>query len=840
MNLTGGMSAAGERALGPVFRPAQVVLALALVVLGALLLLSSLVALREDRRAVDRLRDNESAATSAVFIQRETLRLASTAEKWLLGVMPRREVQVQRSLLARRMAVVTTDGRTGNQIVGPRFRDALRRFDDLLATTTPGLLAAEARAAEEARFRPAVRALERAAVNVSDDLQRLEGDALEGSESSRLALQARIVALFGLGLVVGLTLAIWSMLRVRSTYRAARARLAADEAALARAAALDRGKTHILSGTVQGRPVGELLEEVLDLAEELTGCAFRMVVADDVGVAASGRVTSGASFPSADVPAEAGAVPTRWPIAVDGGRRLGDLRLVGPVERAAAADPAETADLDEVGGWTSNLAALVLDRHMAAERLRHRAAHDALTGMPNRHHFLDRLRRAMAERSAGRSGPPAVVFCDLDRFKLVNDSLGHREGDRLLRAVAERLEACGNGTTVTFARLGGDEFVALCVGPDAPETARAVADDVARVLAEPFRLGSSEVFVSASMGIAVAGPDDDVAEQVLRNADVAMYRAKHGRRTQVVAYDAELEADVSEQLATDAALRRVLASEGLVVHLQPIIDLEARAVTGVEALVRWERDGVLVPPAEFLPLAARNGLLSEIDRQVMERSLSELAAHRAAGGPPVDVWINMALDQLRDPGLVPWMLERLEAHGLSAGQLVVELSEGDLLDLDDVGDTLAAMRAAGVRVAMDDFGTGYSSLVQLGALPVDVVKLDRAFVSALAEGGDSARNILGAAVAMVDAVGLDMVVEGVETDEELQAVRHLGCRHAQGYLLGRPAVAGEVLARLRDGVGATGITAVTAVTTATDAVPAGIVHVSGPAPMPTPTPTSTS
>jgi diguanylate cyclase (GGDEF)-like protein len=795
--------------------PAQV--AAAAVFLGFIvaMIVNAVAGAREDREAAEAVRRSDSAAGNAFFTQRESLVLANRVERWLLGESTRRDVQIQRSLLQRRLEVLDPSGSTAEATVGERYVLSLRDLDAVLAAIPPGALSESAQATWAAALQPSLDAFEAASTQLGAVYQSATDSSIDDRYHSHSEGQQRTVLLLIGAAVSGLALALVTSQQIRRRYREARVRIMADRAALERASVLERGEAEILAGIVDGRPIAELVGEVLDLAHDLTGRCLRFVrgvgvLAEDLPEvtthSAGALCTDGRSF----------TIVGSWPVRVAGGESFGDLEMcaeddaapTGPTAtgssstasfgEAAEAVAAEAVAAEAVARRCSDLVALVLDRAIAAEQLHYRATHDPLTSLPNRALLLDRIAEALTSHGPD-SAEVAVVFCDLDRFKLVNDTLGHRSGDRLLRAVSRRLSSVAVGNDVSVARLGGDEFVALCVGAGAAARAAAVADAMAVSLDGPFLIDGSEVFVSGSLGVAVSGPSVRDAEQLLRNSDVAMYRAKADPNVRVVAYNEDLEADVAERLLTDSALRRALANDELVVHLQPIVELSTGRACGVEALVRWQRDDTLVYPGAFLQLAQDNGLMPELGRIVIGRALDALVDHRAAGLEELTMWINLARVQLRDPDFPAWLLQQLERRGLPASALVLELSEGDLLDAAEVGEVLAGLRAVGMRIAMDDFGTGYSSLVRLGKLPIDVVKLDRAFVSSLGTGDFRDYSVLAAAVKFVGAVGLDVVVEGIERQVELDAVVSLGCRYAQGFLLRRPAPADEILGELAEG-----------------------------------------
>ncbi len=759
------------------------------------LVVNSIVSASRDSEASQRVEATDSAAGIAVYTQRESLVLANRVEQWLLGEASRRDVQIQRALLERRLDVLDPVGRNGIGIAGTEYQEALAQLDTVLAGLPSGTPGPEERAAQSEGLRPVIDRFEEEASQLASVYQGLTDSSVRSKFHDHSTDQQRGALLLVIAAVSLLVLLTSAGREVRRRYAQARRRIRSDREALERAAVLERGEAEILAGIVEGRSTDLLVVEVLDLGHELMGRCLRFVRsdrADLTGLLPAVTYRRGAPCAGGG-PSE---VEARWSVGVTGGEDLGTLEMcvvpdgsaatpAAPVVRDSHVDPA-------VARRCADLIALVLDRAIAAEHLQFRASHDPLTGMPNRAFLLEQVGRELSDREPA-AGEVAMVFCDLDRFKLVNDTLGHRSGDLLLRAVAQRLSSVAAGEDVTVARLGGDEFVALCVGRDAGGRAESVAAAMAAALEGAFLIDGAEVFVSGSLGVAVSSDSVREAEWLLRNSDVAMYRAKADPHVRVVTYDEVLEADLAERLEIDTGLRRAIERGELVVHLQPIVELATQRWCGVEALVRWQRDGQLLSPAAFLGVAHENGLMPELGRSVIATALDALAAHRREHGGELTMWINIARVQLRDPEFPSWFVAQLEERSLPARSVVLELSEGDLLEADEVGGALRQLRDAGTRIAMDDFGTGYSSLVRLGRLPLDVVKLDREFVSGLGGGDYRDYSVLAAAVKFVEAVGLDVVVEGVERQSELDAVTALGCRYAQGYLLRRPAPADEIL-----------------------------------------------
>ncbi|HEY6886315.1 MAG TPA: EAL domain-containing protein, partial [Solirubrobacter sp.] len=411
-------------------------------------------------------------------------------------------------------------------------------------------------------------------------------------------------------------------------------------------------------------------------------------------------------------------------------------------------------------------------RRLRDGHLRRLAFSDSLTGLPNRPLFERRIAETLA------AGEPAVVaFLDLDDFKQVNDSLGHAAGDRLLQIAGERLQGALRAHD-TVARLGGDEFAILA--RDVADV-DAFVDRIFAVLAGPVMLEGKRLHLRASIGIATtaAGPD------LLRNADLAMYAAKAAGTNRCALFTEDMHTHAVERLDRREQLERAIENAELVLHYQPIVDLDLGRVAGFEALVRWEHpERGLLGPGEFIPLAEETGLIVPLGRWVLRES----ARHAAlwAGAPYLSV--NVAGAQLEQPGFVEEVASALADGGLDAARLVLEVTESSLVgDLE--AERLQALRRLGVRLAIDDFGTGYSSLSYLRRFPMDVLKIDRSFTRDACD--DSA--LLQAIVAMGESLGLVLIPEGIEEPEQADALRALGCRLGQGYLFGRPVPADELV-----------------------------------------------
>ena len=454
---------------------------------------------------------------------------------------------------------------------------------------------------------------------------------------------------------------------------------------------------------------------------------------------------------------------------------------------------------ENVGGVLVN-ARDVTERKALEERLEHQAFHDALTGLPNRALFVDRLEHALARAGRARGDDAAyslvaLLFVDLDGFKNVNDSLGHAAGDDLLVQAARRLGECVRpGDTV--ARLGGDEFTLLLEDVSGPEGALPVAGRIAARFQTPFSVGAREVFVTASVGVVVGGPES-LPEELLRAADIAMYEAKKGGKARHEVFEEEMNQRVARRFELEADLRRALEGGEIEVHYQPIVWLDSGRTHELEALVRWRRPGQgLVSPADFVPLAEETGLILPIGRHVLReacRQASDINAGRLGdGAEPIALSVNLSAKQFGDPGLVGDVARILRETGFPPHDLKLEITES--LMMENAASTMEALKelkSLGVRIAVDDFGTGYSSLAYLKRFPVDFLKIDRSFVERLGRDPED-EGIVIAIVAVARSLGLGVVAEGIETREQLEKLLALGCERGQGYHFARPLPAREL------------------------------------------------
>jgi diguanylate cyclase (GGDEF)-like protein/PAS domain S-box-containing protein len=424
----------------------------------------------------------------------------------------------------------------------------------------------------------------------------------------------------------------------------------------------------------------------------------------------------------------------------------------------------------------------------AEERIRHLAHHDELTGLPNRYLFQGRLRQALAlaRRTGDRLG---VLLLDLDQFKDVNDTLGHPVGDRLLRATAGRLAGVVRASD-TLARLGGDEFAVL--QPNAREAGdiAALVERLVGAFAAPFDLDGQEINVAASVGVAVHPDDGADADELVRRADLALYRAKREGSGRFRFFEPAMDAEARSRRELERELRRALDAAEFVLHYQPQVELATGRVAGVEALVRWRHsERGLVPPGEFIPVAEACGLILRLGAWVLGEACRQARAWQNAGMPLV-IAVNLSPVQLRHTGMLEVIDDILREHGLDGRWLEVELTESLLLEHSErvTERTLQGLAARGIRLALDDFGTGYSSLAYLKRLPVQRIKIDRSFVRDIGTDPDD-EAVVRAIVTLGHTLGKEVVAEGVETETQLAFLRRLGCETAQGFLLGRPAAA---------------------------------------------------
>jgi diguanylate cyclase (GGDEF)-like protein/PAS domain S-box-containing protein len=429
----------------------------------------------------------------------------------------------------------------------------------------------------------------------------------------------------------------------------------------------------------------------------------------------------------------------------------------------------------------------ISERKAIAERLTEAAVRDSLTGLPNRTRFLERTGVSLVD-SRRKGTHVGVIFLDLDRFKLINDSLGHAAGDELLRILAQRLpQAVRPGDTV--ARLGGDEFVVLCSEIEDSAAVLDVARRVAEVVSQPIMLDRRELFVTASLGVVVSRGRSDSPENLLRDADAAMYRAKENGRGRIELFDGATHRRAMASLELGTDLHHAVERTEFEIYYQPIVDLTTGLVNGFEALLRWRHPNRgLIQPDEFIPLAEETGLIVPIGAWVLEEACSRAVlwqTHQRREAP-VQLSINLAPRQLVEPSLVSDLEATLRATGIAPDTVWLELTESALMeDAEQTIVVLEALRALGVHLAVDDFGTGYSSLAYLKRFPVEALKVDRTFVDGLGRKPEDT-TIVGAVVGLAHSLGIVAVAEGLETSTQLGELRAMGCDLAQGFLFGKP------------------------------------------------------
>ncbi len=465
--------------------------------------------------------------------------------------------------------------------------------------------------------------------------------------------------------------------------------------------------------------------------------------------------------------------------------------LLEEVERSADALRETLAEQERLAGELSR----------AKEIAQHEALHDSLTGLPNRKLFLERLEVALALSKQDPSKDCAVLFIDLDRFKIVNDSLGHLAGNALLQEVAKRLNQMVRKRPAlqsplgmearhadTIARLSGDEFTVLLTEKITSAAALAFASRLQTALTKPFQLEGESVVISASIGIVPSLVGYDDTESILRDADIAMYRAKFNGKACAVTFEADMRVQVATRLHTENHLREALGKQEFELHYQPIVALRSGHASGAEALVRWRRTDGLVAPGSFIGIAEETGLIIPLGNWVFREACETTKYWHAAAPdrPPVRMSINLSPVQFGHPELAETLEELVLLSGVDAGTITIEITErSTMADPDRALAVLKQLKAMGFRLAIDDFGTGYSSLSYLHRFPIDILKIDRSFISNLG-GVGGGEKIVVAILALADSLGITVIAEGVETKAQATNLRELGCQYAQGYYFAKP------------------------------------------------------
>ena len=430
----------------------------------------------------------------------------------------------------------------------------------------------------------------------------------------------------------------------------------------------------------------------------------------------------------------------------------------------------------------------VSERKSNEEQMIHDALHDTLTSIPNRTLLLDRIRQSLVRRKRYPKTSFAIIFIDLDRFRLVNESLGHIHGDELLQLISARLKET-IPISDTVARLGGDEFSILLQDINSVRDVEVIAKDIQNLFSKPFFLGDREVFASASMGIAHSDNDYKTPEEILRDAELAMYRAKREGKSQSIVFQPQFRQSSLSPIDLDTDLRRALDRDEMELHYQPIISMRDRTISGFEALLRWShRSRGVISPNEFIPLAEETGLIYDLGQWVLGKACKQIAAWNKSKKPEdqLEISINLSSRQFSDPNLVEGIVENIEKSGFDAEFLKIEITESALMqNAQRSVSMLNQLKDLNIKVCVDDFGTGYSSLSYLHTFPIDTLKIDRSFVH------DMSRNfrnmeIIRTIIMLAHNLKLDVIAEGVETGEQDAQLSALGCQFAQGFYFSRP------------------------------------------------------
>jgi diguanylate cyclase (GGDEF)-like protein len=482
-------------------------------------------------------------------------------------------------------------------------------------------------------------------------------------------------------------------------------------------------------------------------------------------------------------------------------REAGADRRRNAARAAAAVSARSGAQLREANERlvvaTVNAQTLADAAEQATAQMSYMAEHDFLTGLPNRSLLIDRLAQAIALAQRHRKRV-ALMYLDLDHFKHVNDSLGHAVGDQLLQSVAKRLQACVRGSD-TISRQGGDEFVVMLAEVETARDANLAAEKLITAMAAPHIIGVHRLHVSVSIGISLYPDDGKDVETLLRNADMAMYHAKRSGRNNFQAFTPDMNAQEAARQTIEEALHRSLEHHGLVLHYQPKVNLQTGAITGVEALLRLQRDDrSLVYPAQFVSIAEDCGLMMPVGKWVLHEACHQAAAWLKAGLDLGQIAVNVSAVEFQNKDFVAGIRVILSDTGLDPRHLELEMTESVLMrDMEMTMTSLRAFKDLGVQIAIDDFGTGYSSLSYLRRFPIDTLKIDQSFVQDIR--GDTGEAIASAIIAMGKSLKQRVVAEGIETQEQLTFLKSQGCAEGQGYYFSRPVVADECAAMLATG-----------------------------------------
>ncbi|HEB82183.1 MAG TPA: EAL domain-containing protein, partial [Gammaproteobacteria bacterium] len=427
----------------------------------------------------------------------------------------------------------------------------------------------------------------------------------------------------------------------------------------------------------------------------------------------------------------------------------------------------------------------VVAKVIAERKVKLLAYRDSLTGLPNRLLFADRLEQAVVRSERSRTSM-ALMLVDIDDFKLVNDSFGHDAGDKLIKAVGQLISRSLRRAD-TIARLGGDEFAVIIEGIESPDDAISIADNLTTILEHNVRLDDQETYTSASIGIAVYPDDGKDARTLLKNADTAMYRAKEKGRHCFQFYKPEMSVNAMERLELENSLKAAFENDEFVIHYLPVIDIHKNEVAGVEALLRWQHpDKGMIHPADFINVIEDCGLIVAVGEWQVQSVCKQIKVWQEAGLENQNVSINLAPRQFKEHDLVALFQQAIAENGISGESLSVEITERTLIEnIGEVETTLNKLRELGVRVLLDDFGTGYASLAYLKEFPVDIVKIDRAFVAGIPDNHEDAA-IIDAIAGLTRGLKLSLLAEGVENERQLDVLKGLGCQYGQGYYWSKP------------------------------------------------------
>jgi diguanylate cyclase (GGDEF)-like protein len=477
------------------------------------------------------------------------------------------------------------------------------------------------------------------------------------------------------------------------------------------------------------------------------------------------------------------------PLMSGDGIVIGTVCVVDPAPHAwTQAEISALNDLAELLVTEMELTSDLFVKRATQEHLLYSTLHDSLTGLPNRSLFTERLRHSMRRTARHPEDVFAVLFLDLDRFKDVNDNLGHFAGDELLRAVARRLEACLRPED-TVARLSGDEFAILLESITDASDAGRVAERIEEALSFPINLGGAEVTTSASMGIVTSSMSQEQPEQLLRSADMAMYRAKAAGRARYEMFDRAMHTDALIRLQLETDLRRAVEQREFRLHYQPLVSLRTGRITGLEALLRWEHpQRGLVQPSEFIPIAEETGLIIRVGRWVINEACRQLMVWQKAHprAEPLSVSVNLSVKQFNQSDLIEQIASAIRTTGIPPDSLRLEITEAALIDKGAAALTLLGqIKQLGVQIYLDDFGTGYSSLIYLHRLPIDAIKIDRELVTTMDTDEKNLR-LVRTILTFAQIIGVRAEAEGISTAEQLRELRSLNCEHGQGYLFSAP------------------------------------------------------